>query len=256
MEIRSNREDLSRFLVHLTREYDGQNALENLINILNEKIIEARNAHCLVMHKIEQMGFSSKLKCQFDTVCFTETPLTQIRQLTSEIEGRKIKLMPYGLIFWKQDLFEKGASPAIYINAKGTSISSFLLDEFDNIFQKVTTCQKLKIVEPAHDENIVHYYSLINVVKDKHDFLWEREWRHHGDFKFQYVDIVAIIANHPREFERQCKSRLSETKYNIIKKIPVINPNWTYEELLENLAIRIWEKMSEKAVESFNDDKK
>ena len=22
--------------------------------------------------------------------------------------------------------------------------------------------------------NIVHYYSLINVVKDQHDFLWER----------------------------------------------------------------------------------
>lgn len=209
-------------------------------------MIYARNAHCLVMHKMRQMGFSKLLKSQFNTVCFTETPLTQIRQLVSEIEGRQIQLKPYGLVFWKDDLFEKGASPAVYINAKGTSISGFLLDEFDSIFKNVATYKKLKKVEPIHDKNIVHYYSLINVVKDKHDFLWEREWRHHGDFKFLYSDVVAIIANKPVIFEKNCASELSKTKYNDIKKIPIINPNWTYEELLENLAIRIWKKLSEK----------
>lgn len=242
MEIHPNREDLSRFLVHLTRDYDGEVARSNLISILNEKRICARNAYCLVMHKIKQMGFSNLLKSQFKTVCFTETPLTQIKQLVSDIEGRRIQLKPYGLVFWKDDLFEKGASPAVYINAKGTSISQFLLDAFDSIFKNVATCKKLKRVEPAHDKNIVHYYSLINVVKDKHDFLGEREWRHHGDFEFRYADIVAIIANNPGEFEKYCAIKLSKVKFNYIKKIPIINPNWTYEELLENLAIRIWKK--------------
>jgi hypothetical protein len=247
METHRNREDLSRFLVHLTRDYDGEPARSNLISILKDKTIFARNAHCLVMHKIEKMGFSNLLKNKFNTVCFTETPLTQIRQLVSEIEGRKIQLKPYGLVFWKENLFNKGASPAQYINAKGTSISKFLLDQFDSIFKDTKTLNKLKRVEADHYENIVHYYSLINVVGDKNDFLWEREWRHHGDLTFNYRDVVAIIAYNPEGFEKWSERKLGKTKHGYIKKIPIINPNWTYEELLEHFAINIWEKLSKEA---------
>ncbi len=244
MNTPTNRDDLSRFLVHLSRDYDDESARENLINILKEKTIEARNAHCLVMHKINNLGFSNLLKGKFRTVCFTETPLTQIKQITQDIEDRKIHLKPYGLIFWKDDLFEKGSSPAVYINAKGTSISSFLLDEFGSIFKNVKTFKGLKKQERDHYINIVHYYSLINVVKDKHDFLWEREWRHHGDFKFDYEDIVAIIAKNPSGFEKLCKKKLNKKQYEFIERILFINPEWTYEELLEKLAIRIWQKLS------------
>lgn len=235
---------MSRYLVHLTRDYDGELAQQNLVNILKEKIIEARNSHCLVMHKLEQLEFSKLLKNKFRTVCFTETPLTQLKQLTSDIEDRKIKLKPYGIVFWKDNLFENGASPAIYINAKGTSISRFLLDEFDLIFKKINTFKGLKEQEKSHYTNIVHYYSLINVVNEKHDFLWEREWRHHGNFKFKYQDIVAIIANTPSQFEKLCERELSARQYKFIEKIPIINPEWTYEKLVEELAIRIWEKLS------------
>jgi len=245
MEIHRNREDLSRFLVHLTRDYDGTVARSNLVSILKEKTIYARNAHCLVLHKIKKMGFSGLLKSKFNTVCFTETPLTQIKQLVIEIEGRKIQLKPYGLVFWKDDLFEKGSSPAIYINGKGTSVSKFLLDEFDSIFKSIKTLKKLKKFEADHYKNIIQYHSLINVVQDKHDFLWEREWRHHGNFTFKYADIVAIIANNPDGFEKLCQRKLGNAKYRYIKKIPIINPEWTYEELLERFAIRIWKKLSE-----------
>jgi hypothetical protein len=238
-----NREDLSRFLVHLTRDYNGKDAVSNLVGILKDKTIYARNAHCLVMHKINQMGFSNLLKNKFNTVCFTETPLTQIRQIAREITGRKIQLKPYGLVFWKDQLFDNGSSPAIYINAKGTSISKFLLDEFGSIFEDVTTLKKLKKVEVNHYDNIVHYYSLINVVRDHNDFLWEREWRHHGDFNFQYRDVVAIIANNPGGFEKRCEGKLSKAQYAYLKKIPIINPNWTYEELIERFAISIWNKL-------------
>jgi len=240
MELHRSREDLSRFLVHLTRDYGGKSAKFNLINILKEKKIYARNAHCLVMHKIEKMGFSRLLKSKFNTVYFTETPLTQIKQITTEIKGRKIQLKPYGLVFWKNSLFKAGSSPSIYINAKGTSVSRFLLDEFDSTFDGIKTLETFRKVKADHYKNIVHYYSLINVVKDKHDFLWEREWRHHGDFTFKYGDIVAIIANNPSEFEKLCEKNLKKTKYKYIKKIPIINLEWTYEELLEEFAIKIW----------------
>jgi hypothetical protein len=61
MKLYGEREDLSRFLVHLTRDYDGVAAEDNLLSILSEKQIRARNAHCLVMHKIRQLKFSPVL---------------------------------------------------------------------------------------------------------------------------------------------------------------------------------------------------
>jgi len=198
MEIDRNREDLSRFLVHLTRDYNNVVAEKNLISILNDKTIFAKNALCLVMHKLEKMQFSKTLQKEFYTACFTETPLPQIKQLTKEIKGRRIKLSPYGLVFWKDELFNKGASPAIYINAKGTSVSKFLIDEFESIFKGITTFRKLRDKE-AHYKNVVHYYSLINVVKDKHDFMWEREWRHHGDFEFKYALCANISETLPTQ---------------------------------------------------------
>lgn len=244
METHAIRDDISRFLVHLTRDYGKEKARNNLVNILNQKTIEARNAHCLVMHKIRNSGFSDVLRHKFDTVCFTETPLTQIKHICTNVKGRKIQLKPYGLIFWKNDLFQRGASPAVYINAKGTSISNYLQDQFTKTFNQVRTFKRLKQSEKIHYSNIVHYYSLINVVKDKHDFLWEREWRHHGNFKFKYRDIVAIIADSPEDFENLCQKKLSDSKYKYIRKLPLINPNWTFEELLEELAISAWNKIS------------
>ena len=96
----TKRDDLSKFLIHLSRDYNDFSADENLVNILNEKIIEARNAHCLFMHKLNQMKFTNKLKNKFNTVCLTEAPLTQIQKLTLIYPNRRIKLKPYGLIFW------------------------------------------------------------------------------------------------------------------------------------------------------------
>ena len=104
------RDDLSRFLVHLTRNYGDSTAKDNLISILRQKRIEARNAHCLFGPKISKIGFSRVLKKQFNTVCFTETPLNQLRHLTQEIPGRKIELCPYGLVFWKEHMLEEVAT--------------------------------------------------------------------------------------------------------------------------------------------------
>ena len=242
MRLKREREDLSRFLVHLTRDYGNSLARNNLLSILKRRKIFARNAHCLVSPKIKNMGFSKILTIKFNTVCFTETPLTQIKQLVSDIENRKIKLKPYGLVFWRDVLFDEGASPAIYINAKGTSVSKFLLDEFDTIFQNITTFKKLKKIEVQHYENIVHYYSLINVVKDEHDFLWEREWRFHGSFTFEYKDIVAIIAKNPDSFATLCEKKLDKETLNYVRRLPIISLKWNYEELMEEFAIKIWEK--------------
>ena len=101
MKSPSERDDVSRFVVHLTRRYDETSAQKILISILNERKIEARNAHCLFSPLFSELGFSSLLKSKFKTVCFTETPLTQIASLCRTIPGRRIKLRPYGVVFYR-----------------------------------------------------------------------------------------------------------------------------------------------------------
>ena len=103
----NSREDLSKFLVHLTRDYEGELATNNLLSILREKVIHARNAHCLFKYDFSRLCFSKVLSEEFQTVCFTEAPLAQIRSLVGEIPDRQIALKPYGLVFHKDTLHIK-----------------------------------------------------------------------------------------------------------------------------------------------------
>lgn len=235
------RSDISRFLVHLTRRSMSIDAEDNLISILKEKKIEARNHHCLFSPKIKNMDITSQLTNAFKTVCFTETPLDQIDKLATEGFPRRIKLQPYGLVFWRDNMITTGANPAIYLNAEGTTLREYLLSEFDRQFKDVNALYKLKNNEEYYRE-IIHYYSLVNIIRDKHDFSWEREWRHSGNFKFKYSDVVAIVAKNPDDFLKRCEIELPDQKFKFIKRIPIISSSWSYEDVVEEMAIKIWNK--------------
>ncbi len=236
----ASRDDLSKFLVHLTRNYDGASADDNLLSILRDKTIYARNAHCLFMYEFDRLSFSRLLTQRFRTVCFTEAPLPQIKRLISKVEGKPINLKPYGLVFDRRTLLARGANPAIYINASTMRLKQFLLAHFREQFKDITTLKGLKQSQRAHYEAIVQYYSLVNIIRPNHDFTWEREWRLAGDFEFKYREVVAIIAHDPDDFESECKRSLSSTKFGYVKRLPIISPNWNYEDIVEVMSTRIW----------------
>lgn len=236
----SEREDLSRFLIHLTRDSDEAKARDNLVSILRDKKIKARNAHCLFHHEFARLSFTPVLTQRFFTVCFTETPLMHIHRLTGEIPRRKVKLKGYGLVFAKDALIQRGACPAIYLNAKGTELKNYLLSRFRADFKSVNSLKKLKQAQARHYKSIIGYYSLINIIASNYDFTWEREWRHSGSFKFDYDDVVAIVAPHPESFESYCKRKLPVTFRKYIGRIPIISPAYSYEEVVEAMSIKIW----------------
>ena len=236
----ANREDLSRFLVHLTRDYEGTKARDNLISILLDKTIEARNPHCLFMHEIDRLRFSQVLRKAFCTVCFTETPLAQVRRLTTAIPGRKVEFKGYGLVFLKETLLQRGASPAIYLNAKGTSLRDYLLSRFRSDFDSINKLCKLKRLHTEHHGSIIQYYSLINIIADNYDFMWEREWRYSGAFEFEYSDLIAIVAPDPKWFESYCKDQLPPETLRYIDMVPIISLRWSYEEVVETMSIKVW----------------
>jgi len=236
------RDDISRFLVHLTRDYAGLSAQENLCSILRAKTVKARNAHCLFHHKLVQYSASDVLRKKFRTVCLTEAPFPQIRFLAQEVPGRNIRLKPFGLVFRKEDLLEKGASPAIYLNAKGTSLREYLLSEFARHFKKRSQYKTLKRDFGQDADSIINYYALINVVSDRYDFSWEREWRYPGNLHFEFHELYAIIAAEPRKFLEVCQKCLKGPVLRALKRLPIISPDWNYERVLENYAVKLWNR--------------
>ena len=231
------REDLSKFVVHLTKDSDEKSASENLINILKSKLIEARTPHCLFKPDIEKRrSFSVELQKQFNTVCFTETPLSQIRHLATDIPGRKVHLKPYGLVFRRSAILEKGGGPAIYINAEGTRHKEMLLRRFRSDFRDITNIAEARLKHGEFLEAVINHYSLCNLMIDYHDFSWEREWRYRGNFKFKYFEIVAILVDGTLHFKKLIEDNLSEEKRRHLRRIPLINPDWNYERVIDQMS--------------------
>lgn len=218
-----NREDYSRFLIHLTRNdsdtfENGASARENFISIFKSKRINAYRPHCLFNKKLD--GLADEIKEKFNVSCFTEVPLSQIHLLTQEIEGRKIELEPYGFVFSKDFIINNGGQPVTYINSYNQnlwlrkSIDSLFNDSFLN--NGKLHSQRWRILP------------FINAMHENCDFSWEREWRFLKTLKFDLDDLICVIL--PQNKELDLKEKFSKAG------IAVISPGWTYEQIIFELS--------------------
>jgi hypothetical protein len=71
--------------------------------------------------------------------------------------------------------------------------------------------------------------ALINTFKKRHNFSWEREWRIIGELEVEPANIFAIISENP-EIELPDE----------YQGIPIINPLWSYEEIVYQLSLQLW----------------
>lgn len=211
-KVLSNRDDISRFVIHLTRDTkNGMSAKDNLLSILEDKEIKAFNHHCLFSPALNQTD--DKVQNKFNTVCFTETPLDKISHLFN-IDGRKVDLKPYGLVFEKEEFINKGGNPCIYTNGKGNkSLESYLWFLFNN-----SKANEFK-------DEFYKLGSIVNTMKENHDFSWEREWRISENFEVDQINIFAIISDD--------KDIDLPVRYT---GIPIINPEWNFEDIVFNLS--------------------
>lgn len=177
------REDLSPYLVHLTRDFEGNEAKDNLISMLNFAKIEARNVDAYFKYSLKQ-----EFKKYFKVLSLTETPLKQLHHLTKIPYKRKINLKPYGIAFPKSDLINKNAAPVYYIyNEQQKNFFDHLLENFIESMQ----------VEGAQIENSVFLSvgPFLKRIYEREDFHWEKEWKVRGDLLFDFDNIVIIVPN-------------------------------------------------------------
>jgi len=216
------REDISQFVVHLTRDdrkdfEGGALAEKNFWRIYKDKRIRGFQAHCLYNPLLAKVD--SKISSKFNVACFTETPLNQLHRLVRAIPGRSVVFEPFGFCFKKQFLVEKGAQQAIYINSYGGN--RWLKGSAMSLFNRCVKDGDL--AEP--DWRLLPF---INAMHEKYDFSWEREWRVLGDLDFKRSDIVCVIL--PSEGHDDLKETFA------LAGIATISPGWTYEEIVAELA--------------------
>lgn len=196
------RSDLSTFLVHFTKGNSESDAEKNLLDILDERTIEARASFGMagsVAEKLEDAGLTQRV------ACFTETPLEHCWMMVREIERRAWKFRPYGLVFGKKYARIKGCNPVWYldISARG---KDWLTKPVNKI---VESCEEY-IAEgrPIDSHARFEILKLTPFMEQmgptklaEKEFWWEREWRHVGDFEFDRSKLVAVFGPERRREE-------------------------------------------------------
>lgn len=165
--------DYSPLVVHFTKEADRKMVRDDLID----------ESHPLFAHKnsaaIERLKSILEFKTIYaspmpflpnnrSAVCFSECIWDALVDLARVYS-------PYGIVFSKRLVFEKGGGPALYIRG-----------------------DTLKLVQqniPSDLEPLVAPFDPMGVMKPgvKLDFLHEREWRLPRPLTFEYTDVKYVV---------------------------------------------------------------
>ncbi|WP_156458404.1 hypothetical protein [Rhodanobacter sp. Root627] len=170
------RTDISPFLAHLTKTAGNSSAESVLRVILDSGQLLAGSGE---ISDIKYGGNNLQMtdeqkKSFFGAVCLTETPLSEVYCLL-DLASRRINLEPYGLLFVKDRIRDKGASPVYYLN--------------NYPGDKYAIAQALFSLTTTHEAAAKDILPLFSVTgpflappdqnrQGKQEFSWEREWRY------------------------------------------------------------------------------
>ena len=226
----ARRSDLSTFIVHLTRDYKGAIAKNNLIAIIGKRCIEARNKLGHAKQELEK-GFLSADSQK--TVCFTETPLEYIYLLCENIEDREVQYQHYGIAFTKRVARDLGINPVWYVDISPSG-HDWLSNPINKlILEALTGKDKEEKQRRFEDSNIARIAPFIEQMGTKRngyrkEFWWEREWRHRGDFKLPRNVIILCPEDEHEFFRKTAKEAHQEAQ--------VIDATWGLEQIIAHLA--------------------
>ena len=212
------RDDISPYVFHLTKDSSDRSAYQCLLSILHDRRIEARNAHCLHMHKLTQLHVSEYDKDWFKTVCLSEVPMQYLQELIDAHRRTQVRLEPYGLVFDKPTIIACPGQPAIYVNKwRGYEPVGAAVDALFSSF-----CQR------GNDEGAWRLLPFINTMAERYDYTWEREWRVPGMINLDVSRPIAVII--PSEKHPRFRDRLTTAA------VPWISPGMKRDDIEKRLA--------------------
>jgi hypothetical protein len=230
-EILPRRSDLSTFLVHLTRDFQGQTAKQALLGILTSGKIEARSPFGHALSALRERGISTDGQ---RAVCFTETPLEYTYLLLQEIEGRSCNFGPYGVALTKRTGREAGINPVWYVDISPAGRDwlsksiNVLVDEAikGGEFDSTPVSKLAPFIEQMGS----------GTGKDgkpyRKEFWWEREWRYQGNLSL-YPRILVLC---PEEEFDEVRAALQKEPRWFVDPVPFVDPRWGLEQIIARLA--------------------
>jgi hypothetical protein len=194
------RRDISPYLVHLTRDYEGSKARDNLRSILESRTIEARNPYGVAIPHLRSIGRDSPVISETQrVVCFSETPPDDLHGLINPGVWRRYHFRPYGVAFTREFALDHGANPVWYLNSYIGKIGNpWLVKEVNAIIDAVATRGSPRegalALAASPIAKLTPYMEVMGAWEAKtKDFTFEREWRRAGNFAFLPRDLAAIV---------------------------------------------------------------
>jgi len=185
-------------------------ARDNFMQMLGIGEITALRPHCLHRRSVPEAHLA-----KFNVCCFTECPLTQIQHMIGYKPGRQVQLEPYGFVFRRELLIERGAQPVTNINSY--DVDKSIRQAYDMDFEEA---KRMKFTGTRWKK-----LAFLSAMHSGYDFSWEREWRHLADFSFEKSDLVCVVVPDGEDVEiREKLARLA---------VPMFCPEWGLEQLLE-----------------------
>jgi len=204
--------DMSNFVVHFTRLFNGKKPYWNMLGILSQRRIRAMSA----------FGIGRKdapnEKSQYAT-CFSEVPLHQLSRLAD-------KRSKYGIVFRKDFVVHRHGNPILYAYKGG------------QLNQSIRSLMKASKKDPGSDIwKITPFIDAPGAYgKSTYFFEWEREWRKIGDFNFDTDDVECLII--PQDLHGAAKSFFIDVKQENLGPVyncPFIDPYWSRVKIQKTL---------------------
>jgi hypothetical protein len=229
-DVLSRRNDLSTFLVHLSREREsGVSARDNLERIIRERRLRALTP--MGWAKSEDDQSQVELQSQ-RTVCFSETPLEHVHSLYSEIEGRDIRLEPYGLVLTKVVARRVGVNPVWYVDM--TTAGGREWDEARALDELRDRSIKSGAFHCSPEAKLMPFFEHMGTwPSSRKEFWWEREWRRRGDLNLEAI-WQKIIWLAP-EAEHKPLAALVASVNGRGESPAFIDPSWGIEQIIARL---------------------
>lgn len=235
------RDDLSPFLVHLTRGrfeiFDGSPKNIHPAKVLHEIItsqtlICSNNAIGVAQYCIDYNDTRLNRYIQdhfLSAISFTETPLNEIHCML-EIKGRECNFEPYGLVFKKEALVKKGVTPVLYFSNYNHEAENILYPFVDALMENEDIAKRILPLLDVIGRKVWPRGARPPTFED-YDFSWEREWRlpYHSNNELVfnlYEDVFVGLCPHNeiKDFEDYFKIPFVDPQYNM---------KWYSEKLIQ-----------------------
>jgi hypothetical protein len=208
--------DMSDYVVHFAKDYQGRKAYDNMMGILSNRVIRARNPFGIARTKAPDIA-SQK------AVCFSEVPLHLLGRLAD-------KRSEYGIGFGKAFVIHRKGNPILYAY-KGQSVAAAIRklvaafgDDTDSPIWELTPFIDIPGVYP----------------NGSYFFEWEREWRKIGDFKFTLEDVAfLIIPEHQHEVARNFFATAKHENLGPAYDCPYIDARWKRDKIAHALGMEL-----------------